>query len=105
MTTTAKRMSKTQVIAELSEKTGVVKKEVQSVFVNLMSIVDRELGSSGPGEFTVPDMVKLKVRITPGRPEHVGLDPFTKQERTFPARPESRKVRASAVKRLKDLAG
>jgi nucleoid DNA-binding protein len=105
MTTTAKRMSKTQVIAELSEKTGLGKKEIQSVFDNLMSIVERELGSSGPGEFTVPDMVKLKVRITPGRAEHVGLDPFTKQERTFPARPESRKVRASAVKRLKDLAG
>jgi nucleoid DNA-binding protein len=104
-TTTAKRMSKSQVIAELSEKTGIGKKEVQGVFDQLLQIIERELGANGPGEFTVPDMVKLKVRITPGRAEHVGLDPFTKQERTFPARPESRKVRASAVKRLKDLAG
>jgi hypothetical protein len=48
-------------------------------------------------------MVKLRVKLTPGRPEHVGVDPFTKEQRTFPARPEARKVRASPVKRLKDL--
>jgi len=102
---TAKRMSKSQVIAELSEKSSLGKKEVQTVFDQLLTLIERELGKDGPGEFTVPDIVKLRVRLTPGRPEHVGLDPFTKQERTFPARPESRKVRAAPVKRLKDLAG
>ena len=105
MTTTAKRMSKAQVIAELVEKTQLGKKDVQNVFDQLLQIVERELGKNGPGEIVVPDLVKLKVKIVPGRPEHVGLDPFTKQERTFPARPESRKVRASVAKRLKELAG
>jgi nucleoid DNA-binding protein len=98
-------MSKAQVIAELAEKTGLGKKEVQSVFDQLMALVERELGKSGPGEFVLPDMVKLRVKLTPGRPEHVGVDPFTKEQRTFPARPEARKVRASPVKRLKDLVG
>ncbi len=105
MATTAKRMSKAQVIAELVEKTGLGKKDVQNVFDQLLAIIERELGKDGPGEIVVPDLVKLRVKVVPGRPEHVGLDPFTKQERTFPARPEARKVRASVAKRLKDLAG
>lgn len=101
--TTAKRMSKGQVIAELAEKTGLGKKDVQNVLDQLLALAERELGSKGPGEFIVPEFVKLKVKVTPGRAEHVGIDPFTKQERTFPERPESRKVRATPVKRLKDL--
>jgi nucleoid DNA-binding protein len=100
---TAKRMSKAQILGELSEKTGLGKKEVQSVFDQLLALVERELGKNGPGEFVLPDMVKLRVKVTPGRPEHEGLDPFTKQPRKFPARPEGRKVRASPAKRLKDL--
>jgi nucleoid DNA-binding protein len=100
---TAKRMSKAQVILELSEKTGLAKKDVQNLFDQVLVLVERELGKEGPGEFVLPDLVKLRVKTTPGRAEHVGLDPFTKQERTFPARPEARKVRVSAAKRLKDL--
>jgi nucleoid DNA-binding protein len=96
-------MSKTQVLAELSEKTGLAKKDVQNLFDSLSGLIDRELAEGGPGEFVSPDLVKLKVKITPGRAEHVGLDPFTKQERTFPARPQSRKVRSTPLKRLKDL--
>lgn len=101
--TTPKRMSKTQVLAELSEKTGLGKKDVQNLFDGLLGLIERELGTDGPGEFVIPDLVKLKVKTTPGREEHVGIDPFTKQERTFPARPESRKVRSTPLKRLKDL--
>jgi nucleoid DNA-binding protein len=103
--TEAKRMSKTQLIAELAEKSGLEKKQVVGVFDQLMQVVERELGKNGPGEITLPDLVKLKVKIVPGRAEHVGIDPFTKQERTFPAKAESRKVRATPAKRLKDLLG
>jgi nucleoid DNA-binding protein len=101
----AKRMSKSQVIAELSEKTGLAKKDVQNVFDQLIQVVERELGKDGPGEFVLADLVKLRIKLTPGRAEHEGIDPFTKAKRMFPARPEARKVRASPVKRLKDLMG
>jgi nucleoid DNA-binding protein len=101
----AKRMSKSQVIAELAEKSGLAKKDVQNVFDQLIQVVERELGSKGPGEFVLADLVKLRVKETPGRAEHEGIDPFTKEKRLFPARPASRKVRASPVKRLKDLMG
>ena len=103
--TEAKRMSKTQLIAELAEKAQLEKKQVVGVLDQLLQLVERELGKNGPGEIQIPDLVKLKVKIVPGRAEHVGLDPFTKQQRTFPAKSESRKVRATPAKRLKDLLG
>ncbi|MDH5673898.1 MAG: HU family DNA-binding protein [Myxococcales bacterium] len=100
---TTKRMTKAQLVAELSEKTGLSKGEVQGFFDQLRTIIGRELGAEGPGEFVLPDLLKLKVKITDARPAHTGLDPFTKQEREFEARPAQRKVRATPVKALKDL--
>jgi DNA-binding protein HU-beta len=103
--TTAKRMSKAQILTELSEKTGLSKKDVQNIFSELMVLVERELGAKGPGEFVLPDLVKLKVKIVPEKAAHEGVDPFTKEKKMFPAKPASRKVKSSPVKHLKDLLG
>lgn len=99
----AKRMTKAQIMSELSDKTGLTKKEVGSVFDGLRDLIKRELGRRGPGEFVIPDLLKLKVRTIPARKERKGIDPFTKQERVFPAKPAQKKVRATALKKLKDL--
>lgn len=102
-TTTEKRMTKSQIVGELADKTGLTKKDVSSLFDGLRDLAKRELGKKGPGEFVIPDILKLKVRTIPARKERKGLDPFTKQERTFPAKPAQRKVRATALKKLKDM--
>jgi nucleoid DNA-binding protein len=100
--TTVKRMTKVQIIKELAEKTGMSKKDVQGVLAGLLELVKRELGKRGPGEFVIPDIIKLKVKTIPARKERKGLDPFTKQERIFPAKPASKRVRATTLKKLKD---
>ena len=100
---TDKRMSKAQIITELSDKTGVGKKEVQNLLSELLVLVERELGENGPGEFVEPDLVKLKVKQIPAKPAYTGPDPFTKQEKEFPAKPASRKVKAAPAARLKKL--
>jgi nucleoid DNA-binding protein len=97
-----KRLTKAQVFADIAERTGLEKKDVQSVFTALMDLIERELGAEGPGEVILPDLVKLKVKVTDARPEHVGKDPFSGDQRTFPAKPASRKVKATALKPLKD---
>ena len=99
----SKRMSKAQIVAELAERTQLDKKQVQAVFNELLALAERELGAKGPGEFLVPDVVKLKVKATPAREAHEGIDPFTKEKRMFPAKPPSRRVRATALKRMKEL--
>jgi len=98
-----KRLTKAQIINELSDKSGVSKKDVQSLLSELIGLVERELGDKGPGEFVVPDLVKFKVKVVPEKAAYVGLDPFTKQERQFAAKPASRKVKATPGTRLKKL--
>ena len=98
-----KRLTKAQIMAELSDKSGVSKKDVQTVLGELLNLVERELGEQGPGEFAVPDLVKFKVKVVPAKEAYTGPDPFTKQPREFAAKPASRKVRASPGSRLKKL--
>jgi nucleoid DNA-binding protein len=100
--TGGKKLSKSQVIGALAEKTGLAKKEVSGVFATLSELIKRELGKKGPGEF-VPDLLKLKVRNIPAKAKRKGINPFTGQEVTFPAKPASRKIRATALKKLKDM--
>lgn len=100
---TDKRLTKGQIINELSDKSGVSKKDVQQLLTDLVTLVERELGEQGPGEFVVPDLVKFKVKVVPAKEAYIGKDPFTKQERQFAAKPASRKVRATPGTRLKKL--
>ena len=97
-----KRMTKAQVITEISEASELDKKSVK-VFDGLAELIKKELGKKGPGEFVIPGLLKLKIRVKPATKERKGLDPFTKQERVFKAKPASKTVRAAALKALKDL--
>jgi nucleoid DNA-binding protein len=66
-----KRMTKAQTMSELAEKTGLTKKEIAGVFDALQDLVKKELGRRGPGEFVIPDMIKLKVRKIPAKPARI----------------------------------
>ncbi len=103
--TEAKRMTKAQIMSELAEKTGLNKKDVASVFDELRGLIQKELSEPGPGEFVIPDLLKLKVRKVPPQPAGERMDPFTKQMRHFDEKPASMKVRATPLKKLKDLVG
>ena len=67
-----KRMTKAQIMSELADKSGLTKKEVTGVFAALQDLVKKELGRRGPGEFVIPDMIKLKVRKIPAKPARMG---------------------------------
>lgn len=96
------RMSKTEVINSIAEKSGVHKKEVNAVIDALQQVVAEQLGPSGPGEVVIPGMLRLNVAIKPATPEHEGINPFTKQPAVFKAKPERRVIKARVLKGLKD---
>jgi nucleoid DNA-binding protein len=99
-----KRLTKAQVITEISNSTELDKKSVGRVFDSLSEIIRKQLvGRSSPGEFVVPGLVKLRVVKKPATKERQGINPFTKEPITIPAKPASKKVRATALKALKDL--
>lgn len=99
----AKAMTKTEVYNALAESTGLSKKEVGGVFDALADLIGQELGKKGPGQFTVPGLLKLKTRVKPAVPAGMRYDPFQKEERMMPAKPAKTMVRATALKKLKDM--
>ena len=98
-----KRLTKAQVIAEISGSTELDKKSVGRVFDALTETIKKQLSPRGPGEFVVPGLVKLRVVKKPPTKERQGINPFTKEPITISAKPASKKVRATALKALKDL--
>jgi DNA-binding protein HU-beta len=98
-----KRMTKAQVIAEISEMSELDKKSVSRVFEGLTELIKKQLGSRGPGEFVIPGLLKLKTIKKPPTKERQGINPFTKEPIIIKAKPASKKIRASALKTLKDL--
>lgn len=98
-----KRLTKAQIIGEIAEKTGLSKKQVGETFEALSGLIKRELGKRGPKEFVIPDLLKLKVKEIPARKAETRKNPFTGEMKQYPAKGASRKVRATALKKLKDL--
>lgn len=98
-----KAMSKTEVLNVLAEKTDLSKKEIGAVLDELANLIGDQLGKKGPGVFSVPGMMKLKAVHKPAKKAYRGIDPFTKQERDFAAKPASTRIRITALKKLKDM--
>ena len=97
-----KPATKADVLTELSGKTGLSKKDVDAVFVALGDLIEQELGKKGPGLFTIPGLLKLKVTRKPAAKARQGTNPFTGEPMTIKAKPASNAVKAQALKALKD---
>lgn len=97
-----KRMTRAAIMTELAEKTGLTKKQVAMVFEALQGIIKRELGRRGPGEFVIPDMLKLKVRKIDAEKNKKTRIPGS-QDYIYRDQEASKKLRATPLKKLKDL--
>ncbi len=96
------KLTKAQFIAALAESAGLDKKSASHVLESMLDLVKKQLGDGGPGEVTIPGLVKLKAKSTPATQDREGINPFTKEKAIIKGKPASRKIRASAVKPLKD---
>jgi nucleoid DNA-binding protein len=99
----AKSMTKSEILAGIAEKTGLSKKQVGSVFEAMAAQIKKNLGSRGPGAYTVPGLMKLVVVRKPATPERKGINPFTGQETTFKAKPARNVVKIRPLKNLKGM--
>jgi nucleoid DNA-binding protein len=98
----AKRLTKAQVIAEIAESSELDKKAVGRVFDGLTELIKKELRKPN-GEFVIPGLLKLRSVKKPATKEREGVNPFTKEKITIKAKPATKKIRATALKALKDL--
>lgn len=98
-----KALTKSQILNNIADKTELTRKQVASVFEALSEEIRGGLGKKGPGAFTVPGLMKITIRNKPAVPAGRRMDPFTKQERDFPAKPASRAVKVRPLRGLKDM--
>lgn len=103
-TAAKKPPTKTELFATISEETELTKKQVAAVFDSLAGQMKKNLGSRGPGIFTVPGLMKIKRKDIPRRPAQKNVYvPLLKEYRDIPAKPARKTVRVTPLKSLKDM--
>lgn len=101
--TPKKPMTKTEIVASLSEASGLAKQQVNGLLDELARLIEKNLGEDGPGEFAIPGLMKIKVVRKPATEERKGINPFTKEETVFKAKPARNVVKITPLKGLKDM--
>jgi nucleoid DNA-binding protein len=98
-----KALSKAQLIALLAEKTELTRKQVEAVFTTLQEVIQQQLGKKGPGSFTLPGLLKLKVVRKKATKERIGENPFKPGEKmVYKAKPARNSVKARVLKAFED---
>ena len=94
--------NKTTLIAHLAEQSGVEPKAAKAVLASLEAAILASVHKKGSGEFTLPGVLKIGLQQVAAKKKRFGKDPFTGEERWFPAKPASVKIKTRALKKLKD---
>ncbi len=98
------KMTKSQILASLADSTGLSKKEVASVMDEMHTLMERSIKKRSVGEFTIPGIMKITTVKKPARKARKGINPFTKEETVFKAKPASIAVKIRPLKKLKEFA-
>ena len=97
-------LTKSALVVHLAEHAEVASKDVKAVLAALESAIHASVHKKGAGAFTLPGLFKIKVVKVPAKPKRKGINPFTKEEQVFAAKPASVKVKLQPLKKLKDAA-
>lgn len=100
----AKPMTKSEVLSSIAGSTELSRKQVAGVFDALAGLIKGAVGKKGAGLFAVPGLMKIVVVQKPAVPAHKGINPFTKEEQMFKAKPARRVIKVRPLKALKDMA-
>jgi nucleoid DNA-binding protein len=99
----ASPLNKSQILADISTTTGIAKRDVGKVVEELAGVIERHIGKKGPGQFTLPGLFKIKTIRKPATKARKGINPFTKEEVTFKAKPARTVIKIRPLKKLKDM--
>jgi len=98
-----KAPTKTEILRTISDETGLTRRDVDAVFDSLHGLIKKNIGRRGPGVFTLPGLVKVKVVTKPATKARKGINPFTGEEIMIKAKPARKAVKVLALKALKDM--
>ena len=99
----AKPRSKSDVFGTIAQHAGIHRRDVAAVFHALGSLIKADLSKLGAGVFKIPGMMRIAVTRKPATKARLGLNPFTKEEVMFKAKPARNVVRVRPLRGLKDM--
>ena len=103
ITTASKTRTKGEIYNAIAGHTGLKRKEVQSVFDGLGTLLAADLGKKGPGIVQVPGLMKVTVKRLPATKAREGINPFTGEKTIFKAKPARNVVKVRPLRGLKKM--
>jgi nucleoid DNA-binding protein len=101
---TKEKFSKTQILEQIAESTELSRKQVAAVLDSLTDVIEAHVSKKGVGEFVLPGLLKITTVRKPAVKARKGINPFTKEEVMFKAKPATTVVKVRPLKKLKDMA-
>ena len=97
-------LGKAGLVEHITLACGVMAKDVRAVLAALEGAVIGSVNKQGARTFVLPGLLKISVASIPAKAKRKGINPFTKQEQWFAAKPASVRVKVRPLKKLKDAA-
>jgi nucleoid DNA-binding protein len=97
------QMTKSAVVDEITRKTELSKKQVNSVLDELSVLIERHVKKGSVGKFSLPGLMKIEVKRKPATKARKGINPFTGEPTIFKAKPTRNVVKIRPLKKLKDM--
>jgi nucleoid DNA-binding protein len=99
----SKARSKGEVFRAIAELTGVHRRDAAAVLLAMGALIKADLSKSGAGVFKVPGLMRIVVKRKPATKAHMGINPFTKEQVMFKAKPARNVVRVRPLQGLRDM--
>ena len=96
--------TKSEIIKSIAETTNLSRKQVGAVCEAMAGLIAKNVGKKGPGAFVMPGLMKIIVIQKSATKARKGINPFTKVEQMFKAKPARKVIKVRALKALKDMA-
>ena len=103
--TLSAKYTKTQILDHIAESTELSRKQVAAVLDGLGEVIETHIKKRSVGEFVLPGLLKIVAVRRPATKARKGINPFTKEEVMFKAKPASTVVKVRPLKKLKEMVG
>ena len=97
-------MNKSQLLNEVAANTELARKDVSAVLEEISAVMERHIKKRGAGQFTLPGLLKVTTQRKPATKARKGINPFTKEEVMFKAKPAKTVVKVRPLAKLKAAA-
>ena len=96
--------TKSEIMNNMAEATGLSKKEIAAVFDALAAQIEGQIGKrGGSGQFTIPGLCKIVCQHKPAMPKREVRNPGTGEMVWAKPKPARKVVKIRALKGLKDM--